>query len=343
MRAARVTRGGGANPIITGYACTRDNFNFNAANLVSGTGATAAPKFRYGGRRIHDTHTNWLDLEQSQGVWTWGTLDAVFAALPSDCHGWLDFGMPPAWASSAPAVSGAYGLGASDPPASTAQYINYVNQVLRRCGSRMRYAEGWNEANLALYWHGTIGQTASLQNTFYSTVKAYNPNILVISPAPTAVSRLSMPGNSEWLESLIAAGSWSWDVFGIHCYCDTSASFYRQIQTMFQFFADGAYLRARYGKPVFITEIGQQAWDSSLNETQRKQYLQRAMALSAAFGIPMTWYAYDIASCGDITADSRQQWWIDMYNLLVGKTCAFVSFNSDASVTISVNGTSVTV
>lgn len=327
-----------AAAVKTAYACTRANFNINAVNLVSGTGATAAPTFLYGARRMHDTSTNWLNLETSNDVFVWTGLDALFNALPSGAYGWMDFGFPAPWASSNPGVAGIYGVGSCEMPAVTAQYVDYVTQVINRWGSRMQYAEGWNEANLSLYWHGTVAQAASLQNTLYSTVKALNSNILVISPAPTSVDRFSMPGNSAWLESLIAAGCTGFDVFGLHAYCDTAASFYRQMQTIYQFFADGAYLRARYGKPCFITEIGQQAWDTTLNDTQREQYLKRSMMLSASFGIPMAWYAYDSATCGDITSAGRQAWWTDMYTRLVGHTCEFVSFNNDASVTIKIDG-----
>lgn len=323
-----------------GAVCRHENFHMHWNHWISGANTTPTPVIPFCARRLHDSGTTWAAIEPSQDSFSWTLMDNIIAAVEAiGARAWYLFGFTPTWASSDPGTPGPYGLGCKAPPTAIADWIDYVARVMQRYGPRLMFVEGWNEPNLLQFWTGSLPQLVALQNAMYDTVKANSPGTLVISPSPTGVGSNSQSLNATYLRSLAALGA-KWDIVGAHAYVDTSLSMADQTRRLWLLFQDLANYAKETNKQGIITESGQQAW-ATLSEQDKERYLKRAMMLSACLGLPYTWYSYDVAATGDILSTTRRQWWIDWRAALVDKFVRFVSIAPDGTVTVTVDGASL--
>ncbi len=94
-------------------------------------------------------------------------------------------GSTPEWASSIPGKSASGGEYAKYPPKDMADWDNYVRQVVKACGDRVRYYEIWNEPNghflkVAPGLKKLEEVYAELVRRAYPIIKQENPNAVVV-------------------------------------------------------------------------------------------------------------------------------------------------------------------
>ncbi len=138
-------------------------------NLVDQTG------FGWVRQQIH-----WKDIEGPKGTYNWEELDRIVDAV--NRHGkrlLLSVVRSPSWAG----VGGTNGL-----PADPKDLQDFLYALVSRYRGKVHAIEVWNEQNYAVENAGRVadpGQYVELLKAAYQGVKAADPNVLVISGAPT--------------------------------------------------------------------------------------------------------------------------------------------------------------
>ena len=125
----------------------------------------------------------------------------------------------PDWARSVFGTEGQEG-----PPDDYGLYVTFLNELLQRHGDKIDAIEIWNEQNLDREWTSANGVNAvdyvELLRQSYAAVKAYNPEIIVISGAlsPTGVNiPFRVQDDFVYLDEAIAAGMLNYaDCVGAH-------------------------------------------------------------------------------------------------------------------------------
>jgi hypothetical protein len=110
------------------------------------------------------------------------------------------------------------------PPDNFQDYADFVAAVLERYPGQIHAIEVWNEQNLQREWYSVGGLSAEryaeMLSLTYDTIKAINPNIIVVSGAlsPTGVNDgIVAIDDFEYLDQMIAAGALSYvDCIGAH-------------------------------------------------------------------------------------------------------------------------------
>lgn len=112
----------------------------------------------------------------------------------------------------APAWSRAAG-NENGPPDDYNQYYAFLNELLDRHPGKIQAIEVWNEQNLDREWSGGLNPAGYVQFLAgaYQTIKAKNPDIIVISGAlsPTGVhdaNRQTVMNDLIYLDEMLAAG-----------------------------------------------------------------------------------------------------------------------------------------
>jgi len=180
------------------------------------------PTVPFGGLRLWDTSTGWAQINTSEGVYDWSTLDAFASAAQG--HGvdlLYNLARTPTWASSKPNdnscsynTSPQGGPGQCDPPndlnadgsGTDAHWIQWVSALATRYKGRIKYYEIWNEWNVAGFWAPAgnaqqpqlvrmeqdarcvvegppAGLSCNSQSTFPSGT-AIDPNARIVTPSP---------------------------------------------------------------------------------------------------------------------------------------------------------------
>jgi hypothetical protein len=119
----------------------------------------------------------WSGIEVADNYFYWDTMDYIVNAANERGMGILGvLNSTPAWAvapGAAPVVS---------PPASTAQYAEFVSAVAQRYAGKISAYEIWNEPNAYYYWNPGPDPAAytELLKAAYPAIKAADPNATVI-------------------------------------------------------------------------------------------------------------------------------------------------------------------
>jgi hypothetical protein len=200
-----------------------------------------------------DASVDWYNLETSSGVFTWGNLDTLVSSAAT--AGFSDIlyvlGLVPTFNSSNPSDSTCVGFnGACDPNSSTTEFNIFTNAITQRYCGKIRYWEGWNEANSASSWNASVGLLASYMTVWYNDVHSTsncacvgtfnstncspgkaggtNPNFVLIPPIESPGFFTAQEENNgsaaqntfiTWLGSYIAAGGGTlYDIAGLHSY-----------------------------------------------------------------------------------------------------------------------------
>ena len=114
--------------------------------------------------------------------------------------------------------------GENGPPDDLNLYVDFINQLLARHGDKIDAIEVWNEQNLSREWSTPEGidpvRYVEMLQLTYEAIKAYNPDIIVISGAlsPTGFNdRVSAIDDFVYLDEALAAGMLSYaDCVGVH-------------------------------------------------------------------------------------------------------------------------------
>jgi hypothetical protein len=175
----------------------------------------------------------WYDLERGQGGIFWNVLDsAMQEACNKGLHVMLSVVAAPVWTQAHPMAAD---QGQEAPPDDPRQYAGFLAKIVDRYPGRVGAVEVWNEENLEREWNTVAGVSpadyVALLHTAYSTIKAKDSSIVVISGAlsPTGINcNVSFPNcqasgrpivvdDVTYLNKFIAAGGLeSADCIGTH-------------------------------------------------------------------------------------------------------------------------------
>jgi hypothetical protein len=183
-----------------------------------------APLAHQGGFTTMSAYVSWRAIEPSRGQYLfeqhdqWGRTQAndlsnvLDAAKSNGLTVGLRLDDPPDWAGGS-----VYRL---DP----ADVEDYVYHVARYAGATLAYVEVFNEMNLPLEWGTSPVDPAGYARILagaYRGAKRANPNLLVVSAAPSQRTG-GLGGTMEdvdWLNGLYdAGGNASFDALGMHAY-----------------------------------------------------------------------------------------------------------------------------
>lgn len=166
----------------------------------------------------------WEDVQPERDSWNWSKLDlAMPSAARFGVKTMLSIVTAPDWARE-PGVN----LSKHGPPASNADYVYFVTEILKRYPNQVHAIEVWNEQNLDREWFSTRGLSAAnyvaLLRDTYAAIKAIDPGIIVISGAlsPTGGwtepdGRVSAIDDFDYMTQMINAGLLNYaDCIGAH-------------------------------------------------------------------------------------------------------------------------------
>jgi len=268
----------------------------------------------FGAWRLWDAHVAWPNLEPSPGQWRFEALDQlVELASAHHVEVLLPLGMSPSWASARPAEVSSYAKGATAEPADLERWRDYVRTVAQRYKGRVRHYEIWNEPNLKSFYTGSTAAMLELAREAYTTLKAVDPDIIVVSPSATE------RGGIAWLDDYLRRGGAQYaDVIGYHFYVAPL-----EPEAMVPMIRDVQQVLRRHGvfKPVWNTESGwmipsrQKAvapragsglYSRVVNEEDAAAFVVRACILNWASGVErLYWYAWDNYLMGLVEPDGR--------------------------------------
>lgn len=159
----------------------------------------------------------WPIVEPDPDVFQWFFYDGVVDE--ANAHGLnLMFSVvgAPAWSRAAGGENG--------PPDDYGQYTAFLNDLLNRYPGKIHAIEVWNEQNLDREWATPQGLSPASYVQFlsqaYETIKAHDPNIIVISGAlaPTGIhDGVTSYDDFLYLDEALAAGLLNYaDCVGVH-------------------------------------------------------------------------------------------------------------------------------
>lgn len=160
-------------------------------------------------------------------------------------------------------------------------WSNAVNQAVSQFGDVVKTWEIWNEPNFAWnsygYYNGTAQQYITLMQTAYDIIKAAAPNDTIIGlggvplftgAEPTTANTYAQQAYA-WTQSVVQLGGMKYcDAIAVHAY---PYGAYNQIsQFAFQYFLQN-YQQLCQGKPIWVTEVGQESYSTNWTATQTLQ------------------------------------------------------------------------
>ncbi|MEM6884984.1 MAG: LamG-like jellyroll fold domain-containing protein [Verrucomicrobiota bacterium] len=133
------------------------------------------------------------------------------------------------------------------------KYREYVKQTVERYQDSIQLWEVWNEPAVSMFWNGSPEELAELVRISYETVKAVDPDAIVINAGYTS--------SKPWIRRAAAAGSFKYtDGISIHMYYDPELVpeiFLEQLRQRVTFFRE---LMEEHGNgpdmPIYQTEGG---------------------------------------------------------------------------------------
>ena len=118
---------------------------------------------------------NWSTIEPTPGGYVAGQIDAYrafFAALPAGTKVDVDVVLTPSWASGS--------SNPSAPPTNDQTYGAFLDYLANALGPSVTAWEIWNEENDQGWWTGSVPQYVGLLQAAYSSIKAVDPNSMVL-------------------------------------------------------------------------------------------------------------------------------------------------------------------
>lgn len=318
-------------------------------------GSLTDPALTYGVVRSLDydgqgSPIGWKYIETSNGVYNWSPSDNwvnYHHAAGKDIV-W-NFGITPDWAVSAGAVGGAgYGGKSNMPPDNSADWIDYITQVVTRYKDKIKFWEGWNEPNLPKYWTGTSARMAELQRLLYQTVKSIDPSATVLSPCYTSVFS-GIAGVTSYLSASDGAsghGKDWFDVASYHAYANDDCRRITSLERMTREFRAALAAVGKDALPIWSSEFGfiNPGYKTFDQTTQRQLMRLHVLTLLVLGWDRIIFYSWDN---GTIGPDSGSQMWQELmsdlvgHEIVTGSVKVYAQTNFLVSVTMS-NGRTMT-
>jgi spore germination protein YaaH len=170
------------------------------SHLFEGVPGQKAMAVRNMGFQALKQQIRWCDLEGAKGAVDLSQVDRIVNEVSGQGIN-LMFSVvcPPGWA------QGAHGL-----PANYDDYANFVSTLATRYDGKVLYYEIWNEQNLKRGAEEIVPPDAyvAFLKHVYTKVKAANPNVIVLSGAPTPAGNVAgwAIDDIEYLQQMYAAG-----------------------------------------------------------------------------------------------------------------------------------------
>jgi len=149
----------------------------------------------------------WKEVEPHPGDYQWGTWDDVIGAYSgAGIKVLLSIPKAPDWARP-PGTD----LSVEGPPADYGAFAYFLSQVAQRYTGRVQAIEVWNEQNLWYEGGGTPippDQYVAMLSLAYQAIKAADPNIIVVSGAPTPAGDVGSAAIDDisYLNAMYVAG-----------------------------------------------------------------------------------------------------------------------------------------
>ena len=173
-----------------------------------------------GAIRLWDSGVSWRDLEPSRDGYNWAPLLAAVsnAKTLGASEIMYTMGVTPKWAASNPNSSKAlYGPGSNSHPASTADYVDFIDDMLRAVPG-ITAVQIWNEANLQDFYQGTPAQMAELTKAAAPVIRARGAKVVAASTTMRKTGPTQKFGKS-YGAAMKKARAWSSvDVLSVHLY-----------------------------------------------------------------------------------------------------------------------------
>lgn len=148
--------------------------------------------------RLWDGGTRMALLNPAKGSYVWDALDNQVAAANGFDLIYV-FGSTPPWAAepvaNAPTPAGGWAAG-TNCPMDLGALGAFVDALMARYGTKIKYFEPWNEWNAPGFYCGSIEQLAAMTEVIQSRVKRANPAAIVTTPTP--VYQYNVANGHNW-------------------------------------------------------------------------------------------------------------------------------------------------
>jgi hypothetical protein len=303
----------------------------------------------------------WSVASAGRGAYDWGAMDAFVAQAAAGGRDVIvDLAGTPAWASARPAEPGHYGPGSDAEPADARDLADFAAAACARyraLGTPIAAFEVWNEPKYAggggvaagNYFTGTPQALAAMARAAYRAVKAVDPGVLVLSPAPTGLEYPWLAGDGSGTDNLdrfLAADDGSggagrdWvDAIAFHAYSHDGTNNVFAIPQMVANVRACMALHGLADRAIWITETSAitPPLDSFVARHQQ-DYIARTLLLALGCGVErVVWYAWDDA-LGFADQPDVARRWDALVEALSGATVTLVNALANGQVAAIVGG-----
>ena len=205
---------------------------------INGTAARVRepwPTAEFGGLRLWDSHTLWLQINPEPGKYDWKDLDSwLDKATEHNEDVMYTFGGIPSWAASQPGDPKCrqWKPGSCSPTSdlredgsgSNQLFKDFVKAIATRAHGRIKYWEAFNEPMNLFYWNGTVQQLVRMTSDMKEIVKSVDPGAVIVSPGTGWINKRPENGTTAWNaliytdKYLEAGGNKLVDVVATHAY-----------------------------------------------------------------------------------------------------------------------------
>jgi len=256
--------------------------------------------------RFWDTRTAWLNIEPAPDQWEFSHLDENFNVAES--HGATDITMvlwgAPKWAAASLDDSDApwMGPGSAAPPASMADWEEFVRKVAQRYQGRVKAYEIGNEPNLSLFWRGTPDQLSDLVARAATVIRQEDPQALVVAPAPYVRSVKDVTQFAPYLRALASVQA-KIDALAFHWYPATFDV--NELDYAWTAMRRAAVQAGLEPLPIWVTEAGFED-QRGADARSVSQLIPRTVAMARSLGISRIYfYAWTDMPLGNLLALHR--------------------------------------
>ena len=259
-----------------------------------------------GAIRLWDSGVSWRDLEPSRDGYNWAPLVAAVsnAKTLGASEIMYTMGVTPQWAASNPNSSKAlYGPGSNSHPASTADYVDFIDDMLRAVPG-ITAVQIWNEANLQDFYQGTPAQMAELTKAAAPVIRARGAKVVAASTTMRKTGPTQKFGKS-YGAAMKKARAWSSvDVLSVHLYPPakegpaTRVAYIKKTKSYYRKYGAGK-------KPLWDTEMnfgdlrGYMKVKRAYTGTAAQTYVARTFIDSMRYGVQRVfWYGWDFNVLG---------------------------------------------
>jgi hypothetical protein len=275
------------------------SFNFFTTwPATDGLGRTAT----LGAIRLWDDEVKWGQINTSNGVYDWTTLDSWMSLIQTTNADVLyTFGDTPEFAGTIPGGN-VHCLSPSEyscsPPndvnpdgtGTDAFFSNFVTALVERYKGQISYYELWNEPDCSCYFAGTQAQMVRMNKDAAAIIRAKDPNAKLLSPSGHVWSL------NTWFDQYIAAGgAASFDIVNMHMRGNGSLNLTPEafLGTYSNIVAD-VDTNGLGSLPLWDSEHGIKADENFSDPDELAGYAARELILRASVGLPRQYvYSWD--------------------------------------------------